>query len=765
MSDYDADQLTRLDPPYVARYGLTSAPFADTVDESYTYLDAERLQRLNMLQHLTQYSELLLIVTGEKGVGKTTLLNCFVRDVDEEAAVCQVNANPMMDADRLLLTIAENYKLKEVPQDPAALQEKLYHFLAELHHQNKIPVLVIDDAHSLPQDALETLFTLADAEASDGNLLRIILFSDPQIETMLDSPEIQRMRERVTHTMDIPPMSEEQTIEYIRHRMNAAGLQGSLPFNNKELKKVFHNSAGIPARINECAHLILNGGNLDQAIKDFHVPKVSRFSKTQIAGISVTLLLVAMGLIYQDNINKIFDEDAAHTEQTIPELDNIPMDMAEPDAELHSEQNKENVLPELSEPPLQDLVQEDNKEKPTNIKTETGQVIKETHSPAKETGVSEQQTVTAIAADKDSQLKATVEKPAAVPAKKNIVQPVVDKPKLLLSQIQPNPVPASRKPQTITIHGSGFTAKTKIRVYWAGRSKLLPAKQYKYINESKIEIYITVGAQADTWKIRVSDPAIEKPVQASFKVAAIIAREKKPATQTKTNTTQFGSTWLAKQNPDHFTIQLLASHDLTSVQSFTKRNQLNTPYAIVKSKRQGKVWYLLITGSHTSKNLAQSASKQLAESIRGLKPWVRQFAHIQSLQAPSSSLKSPSAQSQAGSPTMAKIAVDTKPPTSQNLAENESWLWTQDPGHYTLQLMNSQQESGVKKYISQYKLKGKAVYYRSLRNGEVRYIIIYGNYVNRDVARNAIKSLPKALQSNQPWARSFASVHSDLNSH
>ncbi|MCW9024164.1 MAG: SPOR domain-containing protein [Gammaproteobacteria bacterium] len=740
MSDYDADQLARLDPPYVARYGLTSAPFSDASAENFTYLDAERLQRLNMLQHLTQYSELLLIITGEKGVGKTTLLDCFVRDADEETAICQVDANPMMDADRLLATIAENYQLKDIPQDPAVLQEKLYHFLAQMHHQNKNPVLVIDDAHALPQDALETLFNLADAEASDGNLLRIILFSDPQIETMLDSPEIQRMRERVTHTMDIPALTEEQTIEYVRHRLTAAGLQGGLPFSNKELKKIYHNSSGIPARINECAHLILNGSSLDQAVKDFHVPHSSRFSKKQLAGFLAITVVVALGIFFQKEINNVFEEEnvessAVTTESSDPSVVNeIEQSLTENDQKEEKQQSElSDVLPELAEAPVQDSA----------AKTEDLELLQREIKQDIVTATQEASKVLPIETLADKKEIAAVEK----------TEP--EKPVLTILSIKPDPVPASRKSQTISIQGSGFTSQSKVRVYWAGRSKLLPAKQFKFVNESMIEINIAVGAKADTWKVRISDPSVEKPVQANFKVAVV-----RPAPAKKIESATAGKirspNWISSQNPDHFTLQLLGSHDRASVQAFVKKHKLKQPHEIVKTLRKGQAWYVLVYESYDSKALAQEASNQLSKSIRGLKPWVRPFAQIQTQMLPVSKTRSA---------LPAKIVVDSTPPFSQSQMENVSWLWTQDPAHYTLQLMNSQQEVGVKQYIVQHKLQGKAVYYRSIRNGQTRYIITYGNYPSREAARQAIKSLSATLQRNQPWVRSFGSVHADLNSH
>ena len=259
MSGYNNEQLDRLEPAYLASLGLQQAPFTSVHEDKFLYLDAERDQRDNMLHHLIQYSNLLLIVTGECGMGKTSLLQHFVNTANEEWSLCKVQANTMMDAHQLLASIARNFGLQVSNQPASVLQETLYQYLVTIQRNGQIPILLVDDAHELPKDALETLFTLADTETSEDNLLRIILFCEPQIEIMLESPAIQPLRERITHTIDIPAFNEEQTAEYIKHRLAVCGFTGASPFQPKDIKKIFKVSRGIPAHINELAHLHLNG--------------------------------------------------------------------------------------------------------------------------------------------------------------------------------------------------------------------------------------------------------------------------------------------------------------------------------------------------------------------------------------------------------------------------------------------------------------------------------------------------------------------------
>ncbi|MDH5572101.1 MAG: SPOR domain-containing protein [Gammaproteobacteria bacterium] len=765
MSGYDTEQLARLEPPYVARYGLRSAPFSSVHEDRFVYLDAERLQQLNMLYHLTQYSELLLIITGVKGIGKTSMLQRFIATANEELVISQVNANPMMDANSLLRAITEGYHLPRIPDDPVELQDMLYHHLADLHHKELTPVLLVDDAHALPQDALETLFNLAETEASDGNLLRIILFSDPQIETMLESPAIQGMRERVTHTMEIPALTAEQTVEYIRHRLLVAGLHGDIPLNAKELKKIYHNSSGIPARINECAHLILNGSNLEQAVKDFHVPHDRRFPVKYIIAVTGIVLLVSLVLLFQQEINGLFEDETASKDTVISEDQisrslSIPVEPVEPAISADSENSplsiEQTTAPSVK--PYEEITEAPSIGEINKTADSTNEVTDETILLEKDNNI-ESEKINKIDLPESKDVEPAVASNAA-DAKAEIKDTVAPAPILVIDAVEPDPVAGSREPQTIKIQGKGFTADTVARVYWSGNKKKLSQKQFKFVDGSNLEINITVGTRADNWKVELTDPISKQVTSKNFAVISAASKEALDIGLADIN-------WVQKQNPQDFTLQLLGSYDKASIIRFVKQYKPTQPVAWYEMQRQGRPWYVLVQGAYKDKPAALEAIKHLSGKIKGIKPWARPFSQIQSglIPASSAAVKSATIKSAPVKPVPVKPAaiIKTTPPLTHNLAENSSWLWNQDPSHFTLQLMNGQNEKGIRDFIIQHNLKGKAVYYRSQREGQTYYIVLYGNYADRDAARKSIDSLPPALQRIKPWARSFSSIHAELN--
>lgn len=755
-------------PHYVERYGLSAAPFSGRHEDRFVYLDAERLQRLNMLEHLTRYSELLLIISGPKGIGKTSLLQRFRLNADEDTLVSQVDANPMMDADTLLQAIATGFGLHKPNDDPVALQDTLYRHLAALHHQGKIPLLLIDDAHVLPQDGLEALFNLADAEASDGNLLRIILFSDPQIETMLQSPAIQSLRERITHSMSIPALNEEQTVGYIRHRLQVAGLQDALPFSNKDLHKIFHNSGGIPARINECAHLILNGDKLDQAVKDFHTPRLNfspnlkfltlklpaglaRFKFWQVAGTVTAVILVGLVLAYQDDINALF-RSGQQQQKTVT----IPLPVAKKSAPPVASP----PAPEPSSPKMP--AQETSAQRTLTTKPEQNPAQAKTDNKTVAPAVATEKKTTPVAgipapvppapvAAKEAKKQTVIAKPDSEPEPPQVPAPALPATSIIISDISPNPVNSSRKPQTIAILGKHFSKDMNVTVFWSGGHKILSGSQINIISPTEMELHITVGRNPDTWKVRLQDPLSKQKVEARFKVMGATAlKTRQPATHLQRGFN--GKNWITKQNPKHFTLQLLSSQHKNSLLAFAKRHGLREDLAWFARLHNRHPWYALIQGRYPDRAQAKRAANMMIKNIPTLKPWIRPFADIQKI-----------IHQEAVTPPPAAIDTPSRPPSSPNdKTSNAAWLWSQDPSHYTLQLLGGRTEAGILHFIRQHKLAGKAVYYRTLRNKRPWYILVYNNYPDHARAKAAIANLPGSLHKTRPWPRSFASIQAEL---
>ena len=729
MITYNTEQLDRLEPAYLANYGLKEAPFSNLHDDRFLYLDAERAQRLNLLQHMTQYSNLLLIVQGEQGVGKTSLITRFLKNAADNWQICEVTANAMMDAGQLLFQAAQGFGMQQLPQDSSELQEMLYARVATVHHNDKIPILVIDDAHELPKDALLAIFNLADAQVDNANLLRIILFAEPQIEKILGAKDVRPLRERITHTMEIPPLDEDTTAEYLKHRMAVAGFNGGSPFTPRMVKRIYKASAGIPARINQLAHETLDKGDFErEEVEDIVIPaqprrEHKRQHKPMVLA-TVSILVIVLVLVFQEKINRLFEDKPAQ-QKTIPLVEHTPEVQPQPQTAAQPAASKavqEKIIalnPTAESPPATAAEATPTpsdtsvtKPEPTAVQTET-------------TPVTEQPEVTPA--------PAAVEQAAAQTT-------------LQLHSIDPDPVPTSKSQQTLTLNGQGFSSNSEVIVSWSNKEKKLPSERVKVINDKQLQVQLTVGTKEDKWQIRVVDAKSGKSNLLAFQVAAA-APAKDPAKD-----------WVLAQEPGTFTLQLFGSHDKQNAEAFIRQHKLGTQANYFVSEHKGKDWYSVVYGVYPDQAAANTAIKTLPASLKKIKPWVRRLDDIQASINATRKVVQPK-------PTRKPAVVATTAlPKTGDVSQYESWIWSQDPRSFTLQLLGARETDSVQKFLRKYSnLNGNAVYFHTRHDARDWYTGVYGVYADKQKAQDAIKRLPPELQKASPWIRSFASIHAELD--
>lgn len=252
---------------YLSKLGLHTEPFSNEIQDEFFLPDTRRAQRLNMLYQLAKNSELLLVVTGGKGSGKTSLLQRFIDMGDDTWRSCIIDANAMMNPEQLLIQIAEGFGLPQDSVNFGSGIEMLKKRLLEMKRSELVSILAIDDAHELPAASLTMLMKLSELSDENEGLLRIVLFSEPQLLEILNASALKDVRHRVTHTLEIPTLNEQETINYVRHRLAVAGLKDTSAFSKNQLKKIYRLSGGIPGKINLYAHELLLGSQPQAPVK------------------------------------------------------------------------------------------------------------------------------------------------------------------------------------------------------------------------------------------------------------------------------------------------------------------------------------------------------------------------------------------------------------------------------------------------------------------------------------------------------------------
>ena len=712
---YDTSNIDNITPPYLSSYGLTEAPFSPKHDDKFLYLSNSLNEHIELLKHYTQYGNLLLLITGERGIGKSSLKQRFINTAQEEWQICEIQSHTMMDASLLLRQVATGFNITEPPLDPAALFEVLSEQLGYMHQNAMVPILVIDDAHELPKDALQALLYLAEHHSDQQTALRIILFCEPEIEIMLEDPAIHSLKERVTHNIEMPSLDETDTAEYLRHRLAVAGLNWTSPFTPNLVNKIYKASEGIPARINEYAHQKLLDDSEpfiseERDLDDEYIKDVSPLNLRNIILSGIAVLAIGSALFFQDDINTFFEEASP-----------VPVES--------------------------DITQvEDN--------SQTSSEIIRTEKTSKTEEPIEEKTIT-------FNLKEGVDKKVAPQTTASQVTPASIS--LKLTSVNPNPVPSSSQRQIISISGSGFNKRQKVKVGWTGKEKILADTQVNVTSDSYMNLILNTGTQPSTWTVTVIDTQLNiESNTISFAVASNDKTKNKEKIQTKTQTNKvnttaqikqkailtnglYGQEWIKQQNKKYFTLQLLGTHKKNSLLAYLKKHSLKNDAAVFKTQRNAKNWFTLIYGQYPTKAAAQLAATQLPKGVS--KPWVRSFASI----LPSLSKTHT---------TESRATQVTKTPIPEN---KDGWLWSQDPSHYTLQLAAGVDKKAIQSFIKRHNLEDNAVYFHRLRDGKDWYILIYGSYAGYSKAKQAISQLPSTIQKAKPWTRTFGAIHAELN--
>src|SRR5882762_1018636 len=244
---------------YLSFYGLREAPFAPTPDPKFLFQSPRHREALAQLIYGVRERKGFIVLTGEIGTGKTTLLRTLLERLDASTPVAYVH-NSALDIEGLLEYILQDWGVKSEAQTHAQRLFELNEFLIDQHKKGGSPVLVIDEAQNLSVETLEAVRLLSNFETTSQKLMQILLVGQPELRTKLNSPELRQLKQRVGLRCHIGPLSPEETRLYIRHRLRIAGASDSGIFTDAAIQQITDYSQGIPRVVNiVCDHCLLSG--------------------------------------------------------------------------------------------------------------------------------------------------------------------------------------------------------------------------------------------------------------------------------------------------------------------------------------------------------------------------------------------------------------------------------------------------------------------------------------------------------------------------
>ena len=244
---------------YLQFYGLHEAPFAPTPDPKFLFQSTRHREALAQLLYGVRERKGFIVLTGEIGTGKTTLLRTLLERLDRNTSVAYVH-NSALGIEGLLEYILHDWGVKSIGTTHAQRLFELNEFLIDQHRSGLSPVLVIDEAQNLTIETLEAVRLLSNFETTSQKLMQILLVGQPELRDKLNAPELRQLKQRIGLRCHIGPLSPEETRLYIRHRLRIAGATDAGIFTDGAIQRITEYSQGTPRVINiVCDHCLLSG--------------------------------------------------------------------------------------------------------------------------------------------------------------------------------------------------------------------------------------------------------------------------------------------------------------------------------------------------------------------------------------------------------------------------------------------------------------------------------------------------------------------------
>lgn len=248
---------------YEHYYGLKTKPFDLVPDPRFLYLSRKHDVALTHLEYGIIENKGFIVLTGDVGTGKTTLLNLFLGKVKEKTNTAVI-FNTNLDPQSFLELVVREYGITVPDNKRSTLLEQLYDFILREYVEGKRTILVVDEAQNLPAETLEELRMLSNFETEENYLLQIILSGQPQLKRRLQQPELLQLTQRISVHYHLTPLPREDIGEYIRHRVATAGYSDPAPlFTEEAIDKIFEYTGGVPRLISAVCDMALVYGYAD----------------------------------------------------------------------------------------------------------------------------------------------------------------------------------------------------------------------------------------------------------------------------------------------------------------------------------------------------------------------------------------------------------------------------------------------------------------------------------------------------------------------
>jgi len=243
---------------YLDLFRLRELPFRLSPDPEFLYLSKNHARAKAYMESTIWFTDGFVVITGEIGSGKTTLIETFLKELDQDVVIAQINQT-QVSALEFLQTLLVQFGFQPFKMKKAEILATLNQFLIEQYANNRKVLVIVDEAQNLSAKVLEEVRMLSGVETTKDKVLRIILAGQPELNQKLDSPELTQLVQRVRLRFHLSTLSAQDTNAYIDHRLEVAGSQGRRIFHEDTYPIIFRYTGGVPRLINTLCDTAMMG--------------------------------------------------------------------------------------------------------------------------------------------------------------------------------------------------------------------------------------------------------------------------------------------------------------------------------------------------------------------------------------------------------------------------------------------------------------------------------------------------------------------------
>ena len=234
---------------YTSFFGFSCKPFQLTPDPEFLYMSRVHKRALTYLNYGITDNSGFILLTGEIGTGKTTIIRSLIKQFPQEIRTARIN-NTKVTSEQLIAMINEDFGLNTKDRDKTRMLSDLTDFLIQQYADGCRAMIIIDEAQNLTPDLLEEIRLLSNLETDKSKLLQIILIGQPELNLTLSRPELEQLRQRIAINAYISHLGRDETEEYIKHRLRVAGGENAVTFEEGVMTEIHNFTKGIPRLIN-----------------------------------------------------------------------------------------------------------------------------------------------------------------------------------------------------------------------------------------------------------------------------------------------------------------------------------------------------------------------------------------------------------------------------------------------------------------------------------------------------------------------------------